>query len=283
MPFSMDPCSHPFCGPTSPLAPGEKVVLSGQQDQDDSEDSGVGAIPPSEGSCSLHHWAPGVQSQVWGPWSVSPVSVAAQAQALDDLHSQKTRPSQGHPEDTPQRDHGGAYPGLSSTPTSPSENFSPPPKDLCKETSRSCRHWPGIVGPCAALVVLSSYVSLLTTLGLCRCLVRHGDPGCEDVQGQEEDRFLHLAKGSNLQSEWIHLRNPVWPACRILSLTLAIPKAKQVRLGMGAWPPFFQVLEGWAAVWKVNKSSFSSRISKMGSIVEYMSQWKLLFTLKKEK
>lgn len=58
---------------------------------------------------------PGVE-----PWSVSPVSVASWAQALEDLRSQETRPAQGHPEDTPQRDNGGALravppPGLSST------------------------------------------------------------------------------------------------------------------------------------------------------------------------
>lgn len=33
--------------------------------------------------------------------------------------------------------------------------FSPSPKDLCKETSRSCRHWPGVIGHCAAFAVLS--------------------------------------------------------------------------------------------------------------------------------
>lgn len=58
---------------------------------------------------------------------MSPVPVASRAQALEDPHSQETRPAQGHPEDTPHRDNGGAlravsHPGLSSTPTSPSEN-----------------------------------------------------------------------------------------------------------------------------------------------------------------
>lgn len=62
------------------------------------------------------------------PRSVSPASVASRAQAPEDLHSQETWPTEGHPEDTPQRDNRealravGPHPGLSSTPTSPSEN-----------------------------------------------------------------------------------------------------------------------------------------------------------------
>lgn len=45
--------------------------------------------------------------------------------------------------------------------------------------------------------------------------------GCEDTQGQEEERFLYFAYGSNLMRERIHLRNPSAAFCSVARLQVS--------------------------------------------------------------
>jgi len=58
--------------------------------------------------------------------------------------------------------------------------------------------------------------------------------GFRDCQSLEEESFLNFIYSNNLLMKRIHLKiscSAAWPTCRILSYTLAIPKAKQVKLG----------------------------------------------------
>ena len=61
----------PACPRDPPVAPGERVFLLGQQDQDDPEES------------LRTSGAPGQQSQAWGPCSVSSTAAGSWAQALE--------------------------------------------------------------------------------------------------------------------------------------------------------------------------------------------------------